>query len=582
MGERRLTGLPGAPGLAAGRARVLGAAPIDADDVPVGRRPAELERARRALAAAGAELEAMAASLRARGRPEEAGVVATGALMAGDPALDAAVERHTSAGRSATAAIVRACDEHADTIAALGDERLAARAADVRSLGRRATRLVEGHDGSWGGDVSSRGEVSPGGDVSSDADAVVLVADDLGPADVVGLDRAVAAIALAGGAQTGHAAVVARGLGIPLALRLGDELLSVRDGDLIAVDGDAGTVVLTPSAATLAAAGSGQRRRLAERARAAADRELPAITRDGRRVRVLVNAATVPELEAGLAAGAEGVGLMRTELAFLEARAWPDEAAHRRLLAPLLGRLAGRTATVRVLDFGGDKLPPFLATSTARGLALVLTAPDALAAQLRAIAAEGVATDLRILLPIAERAEDVETVRELLGPRAAIGAMVESVAAVEAARELAAAADFLSIGTNDLAHAAVGSDRFAASGAATPVHDPRVLALVARTAAAARAEGVPLEVCGDAASDPLAATLLVGLGVDELSVGAARVGGMRAWVRGLDHAAAERTAREALTLSSAAEVERLVVQTGDAAREGREGRGGVVAVGPQA
>ena len=282
-----------------------------------------------------------------------------------------------------------------------------------------------------------------------------------------------AAIALAGGAQTGHAAVVARGLGIPLALRLGPALLDARAGDPIVVDGDAGTAVLAPGEGTMALAHAAQARRRADRARALADRELPAITRDGRRVRVLVNAATVPELEAGLAAGAEGVGLMRTELGFLDAPAWPDEPAHRRLLAPLLARLTGRTATVRVLDFGGDKLPPFLAGETARGLALLLTAPDALAAQLRAIVAEGAATDLRVLLPIAERAEDVETVRDMLGPGAAIGAMVESVAAVEAAGELAAAADFLSIGTNDLAHAAVGTDRFA--GAATPAHDPRVL-----------------------------------------------------------------------------------------------------------
>jgi phosphoenolpyruvate-protein kinase (PTS system EI component) len=565
MREHRLKGLPGAPGAAAGRARVLAVAETDSAVVPAEQRAAELARARDALAAAETELEAIATRLRAGGRPEEADVVATGALMAGDPALDAAVERHTRAGRRAPDAIVRACDEHAVAIAALGDLRLAARAEDVRSLGRRAARLA-------GADESS------GADVSSGADAIVLVADDLGPADVAELDGAVVAIALAGGAQTGHAAVVARGLGIPLALRLGPEVLKAA-GE-IAVNGDAGTAVLAPSAGTLAAARGEQRRRLAERRRALADRELPAITRDGRRVRVLVNAATVPEVDAGLAAGAEGVGLMRTELAFLDARGWPDEAVHRRELAPVLARLAGRTATVRVLDFGGDKLPPFLHGSSARGLALLLTAPEALAAQLRAIATAGAATDLRVLLPIAEHATDIETVRELLPPGVAIGAMVESVAAVEAADELAAAADFLSIGTNDLAHAAVGSDRFA--GAAPPAHDPRVLALVARTAAAARTAAVPLEVCGDAASDPLAAPLLVGLGVDELSVGAAQVGRVRAWVRELDHATAERTAREALSLGSAEEVERLVVQAGDAARQRDDGRTGVVAVGPQA
>jgi phosphoenolpyruvate-protein kinase (PTS system EI component) len=555
MSEHRLQGLPGAPGAAAGTARVLAAAIRESGFVAADRRPAELDRARAALAAAAAELEAIAARL----PPEEAEVVATGALMAADPALDAAVERGTTSGLPAGAAIVRACDEHATAIAAIGDERLAARAEDVRSLGRRAARIAAGDASPEAGD-----------------EPIVLVAEDLGPADVAELDSAVVAIALAGGAQTGHAAIVARGLGIPLALRLGPDVLDARG--IVAVDGDAGTAVLSPDDETIAAARAAHDRRRAEQERALAERELPAVTRDGRRVRVLVNAATAAELEAGLAAGAEGVGLMRTELGFLDAHGWPGEAEHRRLLRPVLARLAGRTATVRVLDFGGDKLPPFLAGSSERGLALLLGEREALAAQLRAIAVEGSATDLRVLLPIAERAADVEAVRSLLPVGAAIGAMVESVAAVEAAGELAAAADFLSIGTNDLAHAAVGSDRFA--GAAPPVHDPRVLALIARTAEAARKAGIPLEVCGDAASDPIVAPLLVGLGVDELSVGAAQVGRVRGWVRDMHDV--ERTAREALSLSTAEEVERLVLQPGDADGEGRDGRGSVVAIGPQA
>lgn len=566
MAQQRLPGLPGAPGMAGGRARVLRAVRTESAFVPESGRAAELERARRALAAAGAELEALASRLRAEERPDEAEVVATGAMMATDPALDAAVERRTTAGRPAATAILEACDEHADAIAALGDERLAARAEDVRSLGRRAARLTEAPD--------------PSESPWDAGEAVVLVADDLGPADVAELDRSVVAVALAAGAPTGHAAVVARGLGIPLAVRLGPAVMDIRPGAPIVVDGDAGTAMLEPSDTTLAAASAGTRRRLGERARAAAERSLPSMTRDGRRVRVLVNAATVAEIEAGLDAGAEGVGLLRTELGFLDAPDWPGEAAHRAMLAPLLSRLHGRTATVRVLDFGGDKVPTFLRGTRARGLALLLTAPDALAVQLRAIAAEGGATDLRVLLPIAERAADVEAVRTLLPPGVAVGAMVESVAAVEAAAELAAAADFLSIGTNDLAHAALRTDRFAA-GTAAPVHDPCVLQLVARTADAARVAGVTLEVCGESASDPVAVPLLVGLGVDELSVGAARVGTVRSWVRELDHAAAARTAREALTLHSAGDVEALVAQAGDAAREGSDGRGSVVAVGPQ-
>ena len=146
---------------------------------------------------------------------------------------------------------------------------------------------------------------------------------------------------------------------------------------------------MTPSATRARAAAEAQAARRADRERALADRALPAVTRDGHRVRVLVNAATRAELDAGLAAGAEGVGLLRTELAFLEAAEWPTEQDHRAALAPVLSGLAGRTATVRVLDFGADKTPPFLAGTHERGLELLLARPDALAAQLRAIARRG-------------------------------------------------------------------------------------------------------------------------------------------------------------------------------------------------
>ena len=586
MAEHVLNGLPAAPGTAAGRVRRLDDA---AGDTSAGPPAAELARARGALAAAAEQLDALAGQLRAGGRADEADIVATGSLMAADPALDAAVELLAAAGRPAAAAVREACAEHAAAIAALDDPQLAARAEDVRSLGRRAARLAApGEDVSQRGDGRGKDEaVSRAGDPGGGDEPVVLVGEDLGPADVAELGSSVAGVALVAGTPTGHAAVVARGLGIPMVVGLGAALAGARDGAPLAVDGAAGSVVLDPCAERLDAALDARLRREAERARAVADRRLPAVTRDGVPVRVLVNAATVSEFEAGLAAGAEGVGLLRTELAFLDARAWPDERAHRAALAPVLRRLRGRTATVRVLDYGGDKLPPFLDGAQQRGIALLLTAPDALAAQLRAIAAEGEGTDLRVLLPLAERPDEIETVRELLaGVDAAVGAMVETVSAAHAAGELAAAADFLSIGTNDLAHAAAGSDRFL-TGGAPPAHDPRVLRLVARTAEAARRAEVPLEVCGDAASDPVAVPLLVGLGVGELSVGAARVGRVRAWVRALDHAAATGAAHAALSLPDAAGVEALlrerglVAEPGDAAGERGDGRAGVVAVGSQ-
>jgi phosphoenolpyruvate-protein kinase (PTS system EI component) len=570
MGELLLQGLPAAPGSAAGPAR-LAHSPAGGDGtaapLPDGARAPELERAQGALDRARDDLERLGARLRAAGRADEAEIVETGVLMAGDPALAAALEAAVlGAGRRAEQALVEAAGELAKAIAALGDERLAARADDVRSLGRRAA-------------AHAVGGTRPG-DAAAPAGPVVLVADDLGPADVAELGDAIAAVALAGGSPTAHAAVVARGLGIPMAVGLGDALLRARPGDPVAVDGTRGSAALDPSPARLAAARADTERRRADAERERARSTLPAVTRDGLAVRVLVNVATAGELEHGLRAGADGVGLLRTELAFLEAPGWPGEDEHRRALEPVLAPLAGRTATVRLLDFGGDKTPPFLVGTGLRGIALLLAAPAALAAQARAIAAAGAATDLRVLLPLAESAAEVDAVRALLPAGTRVGAMVETGTAAARAGELAAAADFLSIGTNDLTHSVLGSDRFATGTAAT--HDPRVLERIAAVADAARAHARTLEVCGEAASDPVLVPLLVGLGVGELSVGAARVAAVRELVRGLDAGAARALARRALGAPDAAAVAALVGQAADAARERLDGVRGVVPVGPQA
>ena len=246
-------------------------------------------------------------------------------------------------------------------------------------------------------------------------------------------------------------------------------------------------------------------------------------------------------MHASLEAGAEGVGLLRTELLFLDAARWPSEAEHRRALRPVLAPLAGRAATVRVLDFGGDKLPPFLADDDdgSRGIALLLLHPAALEDQLTAILAEGAGCRLRILLPMVEDVAQLAAVEQILArarARArvhtgALGAMIETSAAVADAPAIAARAAFLSIGTNDLTTSVLGVDRFAAGTARAD--DPRVLAAIAHTVDAGHKAGLTVEICGEAAADPAMVPLLLGLGVDELSTGAARIGALRAQIRSL-------------------------------------------------
>jgi phosphoenolpyruvate-protein kinase (PTS system EI component) len=552
MPEHRLPGLPASPGKAAGRARFAGG-----DDGPEppdrsGSPAEELARARSALAGAAAELSGLAERLRAAGDADAADIVATGVLMAEDPALDAAVEAEIAAGASAAAALQSACDHHADALAALGDAVLAARADDVRSLGRRAAGQLKGVRPQAAAQIPK----GPG--------PFVLFADDLGPADVAELAEGVVGIALAGGGPSAHAAVIARGLGVPMVVGLGPGAGNVASGALVLVDGDAGSVVIDPAQAPPA------RPRGARRAVSG-----PTHTRDGRRIRILANAAGPAEVRVALEAGAEGVGLLRTELAFLDAADWPAEADHRRMLDPVLALLRGRTATVRVLDFGADKTPPFLRGTPERGLALLLAHPGALQAQLAAIAAAGRSSDLRVLLPLVRGADDVRTVNAA----APVGAMLETVQAIEASDEIAAAADFLSIGTNDLTADVLGADRFAPGATAT--HDPRVLACIARAGEAAQTHGRVLEVCGEAASDPAMIPLLVGFGVTELSVGAARVAATRENITALDARAAERLARRALAAADAAEVAALLRESGHAAGEPGHGTVGVVALGAQ-
>ena len=561
MTERELLGLPAAGGVGVGRALVLRDFEADANG------SGGPEEALDALARVAAELGATAERLRAEGRAEEADILEANQLMAEDPAL--AVEVGALAERSsALAAVVRATERHAAQLESIPDPMLAARAVDVRRLGVRAARLLAG---------------TPA--LTTPVRPTIVISRDLGPADMTELDLAsgrIRGLALAGGGATSHAAIMARALGLPMVVGLGDEILDAADGDPVVLDGEAGSAVLAPSESRLDKALHQVHRQRRVRRELAAARTLPAVTRDGREIRLLCNASTAAEVEAGLAAGAEGVGLFRTELAFLEASAWPSEGAHFAALAPALAPLAGRVATVRTLDFGADKTPPFLAGIEERGLTLSLAHPDELAAQLRAILAAGSETNLRVLLPMVEDARQLEAMRELLPERAELGAMIETPAAAARAAEIAAAADFLSIGTNDLVQYTLALDRERPVATVQSAADPEVLGLIARVVDAAHERELAVEVCGEAAGEPALAVLLVGLGVDELSVAPARLDEIRATVRQISAAAAGEVARSALVAGSARRAlelagEALLGESGHERGEMVDGLGGVVA-----
>jgi phosphoenolpyruvate-protein kinase (PTS system EI component) len=529
MSERELRGLAASGGVAIGRALVW----HDEDPAAAGAGDPIA-----ALDTVAAELARGAERFRDAGLEDEAEILETNKLMVEDPALRLEVERlGTELGPAD--ALRQATARHADLLATIPDPLLAARATDIRQLGVRAVRALVG-------------AAMPAATAAS-----ILIARDLGPADVADLrleEGLVLGIALAEGAATSHAAIMARALGVPMAVGLGEDLFSIRRGETVIVEGDDGAVLVDPRTSQLLCAESEvQRRRQLHEERVAA-RGLPAVTRDGRIVSLLCNASTAAEVTAGLAAGAEGVGLLRTELAFLEARTWPTEEEHFAVLAPTLAPLRGLVATVRTLDFGADKTPPFLAGITDRGLTLMLSHPVALEQQLRAIVRAAEGGQLRILLPLVESAEQVRTVRALVAnPDVVVGAMIETPAAAGRAAEISAEADFLSIGTNDLVQYALGLDRERPVASAATAAEPIVLGLVAQVVDAAHAAGKTVEVCGEAAGETALAALLIGLGVDELSVAPARLDELRETVRRLSFSDAAEAARGAVAASSARE-----------------------------
>ena len=540
MGERALQGVSAAPGITFGRAVVLDRANSRASGpVREADREVEAERARGALRLAATDLEGIAADLRRAGRGDEADIVETGVLMAMDPELAARVETLTlETGREAADALREAAEEMALELSLLPDPTLALRADDVRSVGRRAAAHLQG----------AARRISEG----------VLIAVSLGPADVAELAPTVRGIALSGGGVTAHAAIVARSLGLPMVVGAGAGLLEIEEGEEVVVDGDRGLVVRKPEPERAALARDDAHRRRTARETAIARRLEPAETQDGRRIRVLANASTVAELEEASRQGAEGIGLMRTELLFLEAPRWPSREEQVKVLRPVLARMFGQTATVRLFDFGGDKTPPFLRGISARGIEVLLNAPAEMRTHLAAVVEAGSGADLRLLVPMVTKPDDVRAVRAMLDtvleghgmPK--VGAMIETPEAAEGAVDIAKLCDFLSIGTNDLTQLVLGLDRERSRKA--PVMDPRVLSLIARTVRAGRRAQIPVDVCGEAASDANSLPVMVGLGVDELSVAAARVGQVRQWIRDLSFESSRR------------ESERLLEQAGHASR----------------
>lgn len=572
-GDRRATapgellGLAAAPGIAVAPARLVGAPELEVGEEQPEDPEEELAALDEAIAAVREEIAATRASVEQRSGAYQAGIFDAHRLFLEDEALLEPTRRSiTEEGSSAAAAWQRAVASVVEDYRSLDDAYLRARAEDVEAVGRQVLARLLGSEAA----PTLR---EPG----------VVVASNLTPAETAGLDREfVEGIATAYGSPTSHSAILARGLGVPAVVGLGDELLRVAEGTRLVLSGDDGVLLVDPDEEVVADHEDRQRRRKAELEEARATAHEPAVTRDGHEVEVAANVGDLEQATEALEAGADAIGLLRTEFLFLDRDSPPDEDEQVSVYEDICAAMGGRPVVLRTLDVGGDKpVPgidqpeeanPFLGL---RAIRLSLTVPDLFETQLRAALRVARRHPLRIMFPMVTTIEELRAARGALedasdtlgegrdapAEEVQVGVMVEVPALALIADRVADEVDFLSIGTNDLAQYTFAAERGNPDVAALadPFH-PALLRLIRRVVEAGRSADSWVGLCGEMAADPDAAVLLVGLGVGELSMNPAAIPTVKRAIRGVERADAEELADRALELESAAAVRDLLTE----------------------
>jgi multiphosphoryl transfer protein len=479
-----------------------------------------------------------------------------------DPELNEAVQARIGEGDRSARAWSIVIEERAAEIATLHDPLLAARADDLRDVGKRVLRLMFGY--------TDRAASLP-------ANPVVIIARELSPSDTASFDPArVLGFGIVEGGPTSHIAILARALGIPAVVGAHESILALKEKTPVILNGNDGTLTVDPDPNVLQRARLAQERWLEIRRLAQEQSSLPAISKDGHRVEVTANAGSVADAAEAMKKGADGIGLLRTEFLFLERTTGPSEDEQYGVYRAIAETMKSLPVIVRTLDIGGDKplpyiqlkpeLNPFLGE---RGIRLCLNRPELFRQQLRAILRAAPFGNLRIMFPMVSDIAELRQARilieelrlELGAPAVQIGIMVEVPSAALMADIFAPEVDFFSIGTNDLTQYTLAMDR--GNSALASKHDgmhPAVLRLIARTIDAAHKYGKRADICGELGSDVAAVPVLLGLGMDELSVSIPSVPSVKAQVRSLDISGLQSLARAALDCSTAQEVRELVRQ----------------------
>ena len=555
-----LVGLPASPGVALGSARHLMRQPLEVPTRPATDVDEEIARLESATQAASKEIGELRTQVSESAGGYEAEIFDAHLLMLEDATLqDRARGFIREENRNAADAFWTAIQQSAREFEALDNARLRERGRDVIDVGQR----VVGH---------LLGQPVPLLELSEPG---VLLVEELTPSTAAGLDPdKVRGIATATGGPTSHGAILARALGVPAVVGVGERLLEVPESADVIVDGDRGIVLIDPEKEVSEQYAEGALRQAEAAKAAAAVAADPAATRDGSEIEVAANIGSVEEAVQAVAAGADGVGLLRTEFLFLERTTMPTEDEQFETLSKIASALGDRPLTIRTLDVGADKPLPYLRQATeenpflgVRGIRLGLAQKELLTTQLGAVARLASQRPVRVMFPMVATVEELMEARrvldEVIGGRDTegleIGIMIEVPSAALMAERFAPNVDFFSIGTNDLSQYTLAAERGNASVAslADPLH-PAVLKLISTTVSAAAAHDAWVGICGEVAGDARATGLLLGLGVTELSMAPPSIAGVKAAVRTIHNEMAARLAERALHEDSAAGVRRML------------------------
>ena len=565
----RLQGIPASPGVAVGSVILYHSSMPDVIDEPVDNPQMAWEQLQGAVQVAQRQIQDIIRTVEAASAEgNNASIFQAHLLYLEDPALmDRVREMIFEQYRSAAIAWKAVIEDMVKTYQALEDSYLQARATDVQDVGQRVLKLLLRGDGQPSSIVKN---LQPG----------ILVAPDLTPSDAAQLhpDQVLGVCTVAGSA-TAHSALIANMLGIPMVVGVGEDLLALSEGVPLALDGSTGQIWLHPS-------DSQKQTLIAKQSPAPPPPRSPApllcetLTLDGRSVPVIANILGLASAQLAIEQGAAGVGLLRTEFLYLDRLAAPSEEEQLEAYQEIATVLGDRPLTIRTVDIGGDKPIPYMNLASEanpflgwRGIRQSLDCPNMLKTQLRAILRASHGHAVQVMFPMVSSRQEVRAATAILreaqeelsqaeiafDPGIKVGIMIEIPAAVMMADQLALEVDFFSLGTNDLGQYAMAADR--SNPQVAPLADglaPAVLRMIQRTVTAAHEAGIKVSVCGQLASDPVATPILLGLGIDELSVNPPAIAAVKSVISQWRMAEAEAIAREAQQLDSAIAVRECV------------------------